>query len=314
MAALPNVLGRTRDVSGDVWIHRYASGLVVHTDPFMRRDPRRVLPIGGPQDVITNRLACLPHLVAGKRVADAFAGSGVFGLVALKLGAAHVDFIDINPRAIDFIHANAARNGFAAESYEAHLASVADFVPARPVDVVLANPPFVMTPPGIAGTLTSEAGPEGNTLALMLLDRLESLLGGEGEAYVYVLQIVRDGAPLIADALASRLERRSVTFVPVQEAVAPLDHYVAAYHRQFPAHAEATRAWEAELHGRHGGGLGVQHFVMHVKPRGDAPTAWAIVDALARDYGEGLAYPSSALADLALGRVAENLILPGTDP
>lgn len=310
MAALPNILGRTREMAGDVWIHRYASGLVVHTDPFMRRDMARVLPIGGPQDVITNRLASLPALVSGKRVLDVFAGSGVFGLVALKLGAAHVDFVDINPRAIDFIHANAERNGFAADRYDAHLASIADFATAAPCDLLLANPPFVMTPPGIEGTLTSRAGAEGNDLVLILLDRLESLLATGGEAYVYVLQFVRDGAPLIAGALAGRLDRRAVAFVPVQETEAPLDHYVDAYLLRFPAHADAIRAWEANLRAAHGNALGVQHYVMHVKPRDEAPVSWTIARTLEAEYGEGFAYPASALADLALGRVAENLILP----
>ncbi len=54
---------------------RFANGFVVHTDPFMRRDAGRVLPVGGPQDMVMNRLVNRPEIVAGKRGLDAFSGS-----------------------------------------------------------------------------------------------------------------------------------------------------------------------------------------------------------------------------------------------
>src|SRR5262245_5641744 len=110
MPPLENRLERTRESDGDRWIHRFANGLVVHTDAFLRADPARVLPIGGFQDVLLNRLCAFPELAAGRRVFDPFSGSGVFGLMALRLGAAHVDFLDVNPRARRFSIENAERN------------------------------------------------------------------------------------------------------------------------------------------------------------------------------------------------------------
>jgi hypothetical protein len=237
----------------------------------------------------------------------------VFGLMALKLGAARVDFVDINPRAIDFTRGNCARNGFEESAYRAIPGSVSDFACAAPYDIVLANPPFVMTPPGIDGTLTSRAGPEGNDFAEMLLARLERLLAPEGEAYIYVLQFVRAETPLIAGALVRHLVERRVTMTPVQDEITPLDVYVAAYLERFPGRADAVRAWERELRARHGGSLGAQHYVMRIHARRPGPTSWSITRDLETEYGEGFAYPASSQHDLALGRVAENLVL-GLDP
>ena len=273
MDNLQNRLGKTRETTGEHWVHRYANGLVVHTDPFMRRDTARVLPIGGPQDVIMNRLVHVPDIVRNKRVLDVFAGSGVLGLLALKLGAAHVDFVDVSPRAVTFAAENCRRNEFEPSSYDVINASVADHRAARPYDVILANPPFVMTPPGIEGTLCSRAGPEGNDFVNVLIARLERLLAPTGEAYIYVLQLVHDGAPLIAAILEETLTRRAVELTPVQDEVAPLDVYVGAYHKRFPGHSADIRDWERDLQARYGAGLGVQHYVMHIYPRGSLPTA-----------------------------------------
>jgi len=307
---LPNILGRTRSEVGEHWVFRFANGLEVHTDPFMRRDRGRVLPIGGPQDVVLNRIANKPELVRGKRVLDAFAGSGIFGLMALKLGAAHVEFVDINPRACDFAAENCRRNGFAEGAWHVTCASIENAQVAKGADVLLANPPFVMTPPGIEGTLTSRAGSDGNALVQMLLRRHDEIVSPDGASTIYILQLVADGAPLIARDLRLVRNRRAM-FTPVQEAVAPLEHYVSGYLLRFPQHTDQIHAWDADLRARHGNDLGVQHYVLRLLPSGEQPTSWSIENDLATEFGEGFAYPAASLRDLALGRVAENFILPG---
>ena len=47
--------------------------------------------------------------IPGKRILDAFAGSGALGLEALSLGASEVDFIENNPKAIQCIKSNLAK-------------------------------------------------------------------------------------------------------------------------------------------------------------------------------------------------------------
>lgn len=52
-----------------------------------------------------------PHLVAGRRVLDFAAGSGLAALACAMAGAAHVEAAEIDPLAIAAIHLNAAENG-----------------------------------------------------------------------------------------------------------------------------------------------------------------------------------------------------------
>ena len=49
--------------------------------------------------------------VPGRRILDAFAGSGAIGIEALSLGASRVDFMENNPKAIRAIKKNLAKFG-----------------------------------------------------------------------------------------------------------------------------------------------------------------------------------------------------------
>jgi predicted nicotinamide N-methyase len=60
-------------------------------------------------------LAEQPHWVAGKRVLDFGAGSGVAGIAAMKAGAVEVVACDLDPLAIEACRANAELNGVTLE-------------------------------------------------------------------------------------------------------------------------------------------------------------------------------------------------------
>src|SRR5262249_60810675 len=107
-----------------------------------------------------------------KDVFELFAGSGALGFMALKLGAHHVDLLDVNPRAVTFQVENAALNHFLPSQYSAIEGDIATFIPTHTYDLILANPPFVPTPAGIAGTLTSNGGTEGNKSVELHVHRL----------------------------------------------------------------------------------------------------------------------------------------------
>jgi len=47
--SLPDRFGLERDISGDEWVHRFANGLVIHSEPLLKADTLRTLPLGGPQ-------------------------------------------------------------------------------------------------------------------------------------------------------------------------------------------------------------------------------------------------------------------------
>jgi ribosomal protein L11 methyltransferase len=94
--------------------------------------------------------------LAGARVLDFGCGSGLLGIAALKLGAAHVTGVDIDPQALLATRENAIVNGVA-DRLDVGLA--ADYV-ARPHAVVVAN---ILAAPLIqlAPVLTASTAPGG---------------------------------------------------------------------------------------------------------------------------------------------------------
>ena len=77
----------------------------------------------------------------GLRVADLFAGSGALGLEALSRGAAHVTFVDNDPKAVAVIRNNVAKLG-AAERSQISARSALALGPAQPFDLIFADPPY----------------------------------------------------------------------------------------------------------------------------------------------------------------------------
>lgn len=69
----------------------------------------------------------------GERVLDYGCGSGILAIAAAKLGAGHVDAVDLDPQAVATTQANAAANGVALR------AMLADALGAADYDVVVAN-------------------------------------------------------------------------------------------------------------------------------------------------------------------------------
>lgn len=309
MTGLPDRIAPERTAAGDHVLYRFANGLEVRTEVFFRRDPRRILPLGSPQLAMMNRLAARPQAVAGRRVFEPFAGSGPLGLMALALGAARVDFLDLNPRACAFQRDNAARNGFDAARFACHEGDVVDFSLATPCDLLLANPPFVPTPDGLDGTLTSNGGADGNRLVGVLLDRLDAFLAPAGEAWVYVFQLVAGDRPLILDRLGPVAERRRVELVSSQANPIPFETYVEAYRKVFPGAGAAIEAWRRALLDDHGDDLTLRHYVVEIGPAG-AGAGCAVRDDFAERYGAAFLVPSEKPEELAFGRVMENRI-PG---
>ena len=73
--------------------------------------------------------------IASKVILDAFAGSGALGLEALSLGAAEVDFLENNRKAMKTIHENIEKF---------HLEKQAKLIRklSREYDIIFADPPY----------------------------------------------------------------------------------------------------------------------------------------------------------------------------
>ena len=308
---LPNLLDRSREIHEDHVLYRYGNGLVVKTDLPLRDDTTRVLGLGVPQGAFLNLMLNFPEQVEGKRVLDPFAGSGVLGLMALKQGAARVEFVDLSARAVAFQEENVRLNGFEAHRCACIEASIEDYAPAQPFDFIFCNPPFVPTPDALAGTVTSNGGSDGNLFVKMLLRRLDLLLAPEGQAYIYLMQLVRAGEPLIAGVLEELVRNRAAELTPTQAEPMLFSDYVDAYLRAFASSREATETWARSVQDSCGTDATVEHYALHLRPRTQGHTTWAITDNLSEKYGEGLRIEDPSAA-LALGRVMENFLASTT--
>jgi ribosomal protein L11 methyltransferase len=93
-------------------------------------------------------LAYLDRTVrGGERVLDYGCGSGILAIAAAKLGAAHVDAVDVDPQAVETAAANARANGIALN------ATLPDALAAAHYDLVVSNilaQPLILLAPLLA--------------------------------------------------------------------------------------------------------------------------------------------------------------------
>jgi release factor glutamine methyltransferase len=86
------------------------------------------------------------ELAQGRRVLDLCTGSGVVAIAAAALGAASVTAFDICPRAVRCSRGNAIRAGVGV-GVDVREGSWLGAMVLAPFEVVVANPPYVPTPP-----------------------------------------------------------------------------------------------------------------------------------------------------------------------
>jgi len=82
--------------------------------------------------------------IAGARVLDLYAGSGLLGLEALSRGAARVDFVDVLPASLKSIRANVGALGVEQNThvYRGDALRFVERLDAEVYDLALADPPF----------------------------------------------------------------------------------------------------------------------------------------------------------------------------
>jgi release factor glutamine methyltransferase len=116
-----------------------------------RQQDHRVYQPQSDSQLLVEAMRC-SALIPGRRVLDLCTGSGYVAIAAAKMGSAGVVAIDICPRAVQHSRDNAAESGVDIDVCEGSWTVARKFAP---FDVVVANPPYVPTPPGRA----LEAGP-----------------------------------------------------------------------------------------------------------------------------------------------------------
>jgi 16S rRNA (guanine966-N2)-methyltransferase len=90
----------------------------------------------------------------GARVLDGYAGTGAIGIEALSRGAAHVTFVENDPRAVKLIEANLAALGAVGPAkpviIRAGLAEAVQRLAGEAFDLIVVDPPYGLTAAGEA--------------------------------------------------------------------------------------------------------------------------------------------------------------------
>lgn len=160
--------------------------------------PDHVMPVGG----ATRTLAALAAYGAGERVLDVGTGCGYHAILAALCGA-RVTATDVSARALDYARFNAAlagaeidfRRGSLLEPVRDSRSDLADAVDSldswsaahERYDVVVSNPPFVITPEAARadGVRTyRDGGREGDSLLAELVGELGDVLAPGGRAWM----------------------------------------------------------------------------------------------------------------------------------
>jgi 16S rRNA (guanine966-N2)-methyltransferase len=110
--------------------------------------------------------------VRGARVLDGYAGTGAIGIEALSRGAAHVTFVERDPRAVELIEENLtqvlSKTPAPRERYAIIRAGFADAVrgAAGPFDIVVLDPPYAEE--AVPDALDAAAGITGRMTRLVI--------------------------------------------------------------------------------------------------------------------------------------------------
>eukprot|EP00929_Paragymnodinium_shiwhaense_P044526 TRINITY_DN22831_c0_g1_i1.p1 TRINITY_DN22831_c0_g1~~TRINITY_DN22831_c0_g1_i1.p1 ORF type:complete len:302 (-),score=49.76 TRINITY_DN22831_c0_g1_i1:519-1424(-) len=124
-------------------------------------------------------------------VADVCCGCGVQGIVALRHFAENMSFLDVNPRALSFVRFNLALNGLEGKNVTLTNADISDFQAGTSCsfDLIVANPPFMPNPQGIAAgasCLFGDGGSTGERVFAKIVQRASDLLKVSGGRLIAV--------------------------------------------------------------------------------------------------------------------------------
>jgi 16S rRNA (guanine(966)-N(2))-methyltransferase RsmD len=135
--------------------------------------------------------------VPGARVLDAYAGTGAIGIEALSRGAAHVTFVDRDPRALALIEGNLRRCGVH-DRYviiRSRLGERSHSLPPKAFDLAVLDPPYDETDLaaaiGVAAPLMTPGG-------LLVLEHARRQLAPDAAAGMARTRDLRSGDSALA--------------------------------------------------------------------------------------------------------------------
>lgn len=168
-------------------------GLIIKADPIDARRADRVMPLFDEEQVLMCRLM-RHHLKPGQLVLDVGTGSGVFAIWAAMHGHCRVVAVDISRRAVSFARKNAKTNGLDVATRIESLCNRQlllqhkDFreyaiqlrEAKKRFDMVILNPPFNPTCPGLYPAIHAAAGPTAQAAFRWQIKLVPELLNDRG--------------------------------------------------------------------------------------------------------------------------------------
>lgn len=187
-----------------------------------RHNTDHVMGVGG----ATRTLAGLAHYEQGQRVLDLGTGCGIHAIIAAKSGA-QVVATDISARALDYAQFNAELNGVV---IDVRLGSLFEPVAGLRFDVVVSNPPFVITPGAVRENLGTmeyrDGGVAGDSLAQLVVDSLAEHLTVNGSVYMLANWEIAGDHPQWEEHPRSWLSGKYLDAIVIQRDVIPVEQYV----------------------------------------------------------------------------------------
>ncbi len=165
----------------------------------------------GPESLWLTR--ALPPRLAGARVLDLCAGTGIQGLLCAARGARRVVALELHPEAVAAARFNAALNGLqdlvdvrASDLYAA-------VEPGDRFDLALSNPPFMPVMDGVDYPLCGDGGSDGTRILRRIFAGLSRHLDTAGEALVFCNVLGGPTSIHFNDAVLAPLARRDDLFI-----------------------------------------------------------------------------------------------------
>ena len=186
--------------------------------------------------------------------------------MAAHLGAASCDLMDLNPRAVQFMHESVEMSGLDPLRCRVVEGDIASFVPVGPYDLICANPPFVPTPPTMAGVVHSNGGDDGCAVTRLLLEKLGELLRPAGRALIWSLQIESEAGPILAEDLSQSAPNRAVEMMETTDCHIDFDRLTGSLIATEPDAIAGILQWRDGLVAEHGESLTLNWYLIHIGP------------------------------------------------
>jgi SAM-dependent methyltransferase len=203
------------------------------------------------------------------------------GTGALSL-AAHVDRVigtDINARAVALSRINASLNGV--ENVEFREGDMFALVVGRKFDLIISQPPFVSTPPGLAAASYESGGARGDELPMRLLREVPNYLAKNGRAVILAEWPEIAGAS-VEQHVRSALTATDIKLLILQCPGSSLNDYCAIYAAADHPNLGAEFEHDTMLRREHLEAMGIRglHIAINIlQHAAEAPTGWtAAVD------------------------------------